>query len=226
MTTTTDTLPARPDRRRTQSKAKKSDADTAPPGEVRTTEGDTAATTSVVANTTDTGVAESKEAAEPIDTAQSREAAEPGSSDTTTTTESAAPVDPFDYNESTLTLSLSFLPLVAGAAGRQVIVSVHSKNGTSKSVLPEFIAPLNEADLKLPNAVLALIERYRTTVLPKRKADAAAKSAALAAKRPVTSKKGKEARPEHVTTGTTTRRVQGAVVNTQLKLSFKKGTTT
>ena len=133
----------------------------------------------------------------------------------------AAPVDSFDYNQSTLTLSLSFLRLVEGAAGRQVIVSVHSKNGTGKSVLPEFMAPLQESDLRLPKSVLELIERYRTVTLPKRKADAERKAAELAAKRPVTqSKKGKEVRPQHIT-ASTTKRTQTASSVTQFKLSFK-----
>jgi hypothetical protein len=134
------------------------------------------------------------------------------------------PVDPFNYKESVLTLSLSFLPLAEGAAGRQVIVSVHSKNGTGKSVLPEFIAPLHEGDLQLPKSVLALIERYRTVTLPRRKAEAEAKAAALAAKRPVTHKRGKDSRPEHVTASAPTRRIQSTTsVKTQLKLSFPKG---
>ncbi|MBD2034087.1 hypothetical protein H6F76_03365 [Leptolyngbya sp. FACHB-321] len=172
----------------------------------------------------DTGAAEAAVTADTLTTAV--EPAKPGDDAEAQTPQAALPqpVDPFNYEESVLTLSLSFLPLAEGAAGRQVIVSVHSKNGTGKSVLPEFIAPLHEGALQLPKSVLALIERYRTVTLPKRKAEAEAKAAALAAKRPVTHKKGKDSRPEHVTASATTKRIQSTTsVKTQLKLSFPKG---
>jgi hypothetical protein len=130
-------------------------------------------------------------------------------------------VDPFAYDESILTLTFSFLPLAEGTNGRQVVVSCHSKNGAKKGVLPEFIAPLNEADIRLPPSVLALVERYRTTVLPQRKAEAEAKAKAVATKRPV--KSSKDARPSHIQTGTALKRTP-AIVKTQLKLNLSGGT--
>jgi len=181
------------------------------------------------ANTTTAPTVETEAAVEEtveatVDTPESVAGAAADSDTAEAQTPTAAPtppVDPFDYHQSTLTLSLSFLPLAEGAAGRQVIVSVHSKNGTGKSILPEFMAPLQEGDLKLPAPVLELIERYRTVTLPKRKTDAEATAAALASKRPVaSSKKDKEVRPQHITAGAT-RRTPTSGIATQFKLSFK-----
>lgn len=181
------------------------------------------------ANTTTAPTVETEAAVEEtveatVDTPESvaGAAADSDTAEAQTPTTAPPPVDPFDYHQSTLTLSLSFLPLVEGATERQVIVSVHSKNGTGKSILPEFMAPLQESDLKLPAPILALIERYRTVTLPKRKTDAEAKAAALAAKQPVSTKRGKDLRPAHVTTGATTKRMQPAGVSTQFKLNFSK----
>lgn len=174
------------------------------------------APSSPIAKAVDTvGTAETPTAA--IEPEATSDSAEEQAAPTTTPT---AAVDPFDYDQSTLTLSFSFLPLAAEAAGRTVIVSVHSKNGTGKAVLPEFIAPLHESELRLPASVLQLLERYRTVTLPKRKAEAEAKAAALATKRPVTQSKGKGLRPEHVTAKTTSRVKPG--VATQTKLKFGK----
>ena len=142
---------------------------------------------------------------------------------TSDTSQTAVPVDPFNYHESIVTVSFSFLPPSETAAGRQVVVSVRSRHANSKPVMPDFMT-LSEADVTLPMPVLELIERYRTVSLPKRKAEAEAKAAALAAKRPVTGKKGKDIRPEHVVPAVASKRAATATVKTQLKLNFAKGT--
>lgn len=170
-----------------------------------------------------TSATESTETDTATETSESTETStSTGEGDVKATASSPDPdVDPFAYDESILTLIFSFLPLAEGTNGRQVVVSCHSKNGAKKGVLPEFIAPINEADIRLPPPVLALVERYRTTVLPQRKAEAEAKAKAVATKRPV--KSSKDARPSHIQTGTALKRTP-ATVKTQLKLNLSGGT--
>lgn len=153
-------------------------------------------------------------------------AAVEGETDTDTVESEAPPPraasDPFDYDKAIITLSFSFLPVTDADSGtpRTVIVSAHSKSGDGKSVLPEFIAPLSEADLALPATVTALLERYRTVVLPQRQAAAAARAAALAAKRPVASSRSKDARPEHIVAKASKRGQSSELGSAQLKLNF------
>jgi|SRR5579883_3362079 len=154
-------------------------------------------------------------------------AAEPDAdAEATATAADATPAepDPFDYDASILTVSISFLPLTAGGIERQAVISVHSKNGTAPAVLPQFIAPLRESELHLPAAVLKLLETYRTVTLPQRRAAAATKAAEKAAKRPVSRNKTQEVRPGHIQTASRTPARKSAGVATQFKLNLKKGT--